>query len=301
MRRPAAPIQGIGFMLLATSLFAGMTACNKAVLASGTPLPLVMMSRAMLTMLLLAPWLIGKRAPSLATRRPWLHLGRGLAGVSAMGLSITAVTLIPLADVIALGQARPLWLLVIAVTVLGETVGWRRPLAAAIGFAGVMVIMFADRPGGGMSMEPGAVLALAASFCGACVLAFVRTLASLGEPPIRVVFWYGIVGFIVWLPPGVWWWRTPTLTEAGLLLAAAGFATLGDLCASLAARRAEASLLAPVEFAAVPMGALVGWAVFAERPGWPLAAGAVLMAVSVGYITRREAYLRRTRPAARSP
>ena len=54
------------------------------------------------------------------------------------------------------------------------------------------------------------MLALAASFCGACVLAFVRTLASLGEPPIRVVFWYGIVGFIVWLPPGVWWWRTPT-------------------------------------------------------------------------------------------
>jgi drug/metabolite transporter (DMT)-like permease len=294
MRRPPAPIHGIGFMLLATSLFAGMTACNKAVLAAGTPLPLVMLSRAVLTMLLLAPWLVGKRAPSLATRRLWLHLGRGVAGVSAMGLSIAALALIPLADVIALGQARPLWLLVIAVAVLGETVGWRRPLAAAIGFAGVMVIMLADRAPGGFGLNPGALLALAASFCGACVLAFVRTLASLGEPPIRVVFWYGIVGFAAWLPPSLWWWRTPSPTEAGLLIAAAGFATLGDLCASLAARRAEASLLAPVEFVAVPMGALIGWAVFAERPGWPLAVGAVLMAVSVAYITRREAHLRRT-------
>lgn len=297
MKRPPSPVHGIGFMLLSTALFAGMTACNKAVLAAGTPLPLVMLSRAVLTMLLLAPWLVGKRAPSLATRRVWLHLGRGLAGVSAMGLSISALTLIPLADVIALGQARPLWLLVIAVAVLGETVGWRRPLAAAMGFAGVLVIMLADRAPGGLALNPGALLAVAASFCGAAVLAFVRTLASVGEPPIRVVFWYSMVGFAVWLPPSLWWWRTPTLAEAGLLAAAACFATLGDLCASLAARRAEASLLAPVEFVGVPMGALVGWAVFAERPGWPLAVGAVLMAISVAYITRREAQLRRRRQA----
>jgi drug/metabolite transporter (DMT)-like permease len=210
-----------------------------------------------------------------------------------MGLSIAALMLIPLADVIALGQARPLWLLVIAVAVLGERLGWRRPLATAIGFAGVMVIMLAEPRVGAFGPNPGALLALAASFSGACVLAFVRALASLGEPPIRVVFWYGIVAFAAWLPPSLWWWRTPGLTEAGLLVAAAGFATLGDLCASLAARRAEASLLAPVEFVAVPIGALIGWAVFAERPGWPLAVGAALMAVSVAYITQREAHLRR--------
>lgn len=294
MKRLPAPVHGIGLMLTSTALFAGMTACNKAVLVSGLPLPILMLSRALLTMLLLAPWLVRKGAPSLATRRIWMHLGRGLAGVMAMGLSIAALALIPLADVIALGQARPLWLLVIAVALLGETVGWRRPLAAAIGFVGVMVIMLAERPSDGFGLNPGALLAVAASFCGACVLAFVRALAALGEPPIRVVFWYGIVGCAAWLPPSLVWWRTPTATEAGLLVAAAAFATLGDLCASLAARRAEASLLAPVEFVAVPMGALIGWAVFAERPGWPLAAGAALMALSVAYIARREAHLRRT-------
>lgn len=282
-------------MVVATALFAAMTACNKAVLAAGTPLPLVMLSRALLTMLLLAPWLIGRRAPSLATRRLWLHLGRGLAGVAAMGLSVAALMLIPLADVIALGQTRPLWLLVIAVAVLGERVGWRRPLAAAIGFAGAMVIALADRPGGGLAPGPGALLALLAAFCGAGVLAFVRILAAVGEPPLRVVFWYGIVGFAAWTPPSVWWWRTPGPVEAGLLAAAAGFATLGDLCASLAARRAEASLLAPVEFVAVPIGAVIGWVAFGERPGWPLAAGAALMAAAVAYIARREAYLRRHR------
>lgn len=294
MKRLPAPVHGIGLMLTSTALFAGMTACNKAVLVSGLPLPILMLSRALLTMLLLAPWLVRKGAPSLATRRIWMHLGRGLAGVMAMGLSIAALALIPLADVIALGQARPLWLLVIAVALLGETVGWRRPLAAAIGFVGVMVIMLAERPSDGFGLNPGALLAVAASFCGACVLAFVRALAALGEPPIRVVFWYGIVGCAAWLPPSLVWWRTPAATEAGLLVAAAAFATLGDLCASLAARRAEASLLAPVEFVAVPMGALIGWAVFAERPGWPLAVGAALMALSVAYIARREAHLRRT-------
>ena len=73
---------------------------------------------------------------------------------------------------------------------------------------------------------------------------------------------------------------------------AAGLAVLGNLCASHAARRAEASLLAPVEFAQVPSGALFGAILFGVRPGWPLAAGVALMAVSVAYIARREAVLR---------
>lgn len=293
MRRIPAALQGIGFMLAATALFAGMAACNKTLLIRGTPLPLLNLSRAAFTMLLLAPWLLGRQAPSLATRRLGLHLGRGLAGVGAMAFSLSALSLIPLAEVIALGQSRPLWLLLIAVAVLGERVGWRRPLAAAIGFLGVMMILFGEGGvGGRLAVSPGAGFALAAAFCGACVSAFIRVMARAGEPPVRVVFWYGITGFVAWLPPSLWVWRTPGLVEWGLMVGAAGLAVLGDLCASHAARRAEASLLAPVEFAQVPIGALFGAALFGERPGWPLAAGVALMAVSVAYIARREVLLR---------
>lgn len=293
MSRMAAPLQGLAFMLAATALFAGMAACNKVLLARGTPLPLLNLSRAAFTMLLLAPWLVGRQAPSLATRRLGLHLGRGLAGVGAMAFSLSALSLIPLAEVIALGQSRPLWLLVIAVTVLGERVGWRRPLAAAFGFLGVTVILFGESGvAAPFAVSRGAGFALAAAFCGACVSAFIRMMARLGEPPVRVVFWYGITGFVAWLPPSLWFWRSPGLVEWGLMVGAAGLAVLGDLCASHAARRAEASLLAPVEFAQVPIGALFGAVLFGERPGWPLAAGVALMAVSVGYIARREAMLR---------
>lgn len=293
MSRLPAPLQGLAFMVAATTLFAGMAACNKVLLARGTPLPLLNLSRAAFTMLLLAPWLLGRRAPSLATRRLSLHLGRGLAGVGAMAFSLSALSLIPLAEVIALGQSRPLWLLVIAVAVLGERVGWRRPLAAAIGFLGVMVILFGESGvAAPFAVSRGAGFALAAAFCGACVSAFIRVMARAGEPPVRVVFWYGITGFVAWLPPSLWFWRTPGLVEWGLMVGAAGLAVLGDLCASHAARRAEASLLAPVEFAQVPIGALFGAVLFGERPGWPLAAGVALMAVSVAYIARREAMLR---------
>ena len=293
MRRVSAPVQGLAFMLAATTLFAGMAACNKVLLARGTPLPLLNLSRAGFTMLLLAPWLFGPKAPSLATRRLRLHLGRGVAGVGAMAFSLSALSLVPLAEVIALGQSRPLWLLVIAVAVLGERVGWRRPLAAAIGFLGVLVILFGEGGvAGSFAVSPGAGFALVAAFCGACVSAFIRVMARAGEPPVRVVFWYGIVGFVAWMPPSLWFWRSPDVLEWGLMLGAAGLAVLGDLCASHAARRAEASLLAPVEFAQVPIGALFGAILFGERPGWPLAAGVALMAVSVAYIARREAVLR---------
>lgn len=293
MRRIGRTVQAVGLMLAATTLFAGMTACNKTLLGLGMPLPLLMLSRALFTMLLLAPWFLGRRAPSLATRRVWLHLGRGMAGVGAMALSVSALALIPLADVIALGQSRPLWLLVIAVAVLGEKVGWRRPLAAAVGFLGVLVILFGDNPSSGIPLDTGAAFALAAAVCGACVSAFIRILARLGEPPLRVVFWYGLTGFAAWLPPSLWFWRAPGPIELVLLVGAAVLATLGDLCASHAARRAEASLLAPVEFAQVPIGALFGAVLFGEKPGWPLAVGVLLMGLSVAYITRREATLRR--------
>jgi len=293
MARPSAPLQALSLMLASTALFAGMAACNKVLLARGTPLPLLDLSRAAFTMLLLAPWLMARQAPSLATRRLGLHLGRGLAGVGAMALHLAALRLIPLAEAIALGQSRPLWLLIIAVAVLGERVGRRRPLAAAIGFLGVLVILFGESGlAGQFAVSAGAGLALAAAFCGACVSAFIRVMAQAGEPPMRVVFWYGITGFAAWLLPSLWFWRALGCFEWALMVAAAGFAVLGDLCASHAARRAEASLLAPVEFAQVPIGAVFGVALFGEAPGWPLAAGVALMVLSVAYIARREAALR---------
>jgi drug/metabolite transporter (DMT)-like permease len=295
--RGGAPLSGIGLMLVAMGLFAIVSACGKAVLALGLPLPLFMLSRAVLTLLFLSPWLARRgSAGLLATRRPWMHLGRGLCGILSMGLSTLALSLIPLADAIALNQARPLWLLVIAVLFLGEKVGWRRPLAALVGFAGVMVVAFGESgPGGGMGLNAGTIAALSGSIAGAGVGAYIRRLAAAGEPPFRVVFLYAVISLAVWTVPSLAVWETPTLAQAGYLVVAAVAAIAGDFCASHAARRAEASLLAPVEFVQVPLGAAIGFAAFGERPGWPLFAGAALMALSVAYIARREAQLARAR------
>ncbi|WP_144184624.1 EamA family transporter [Elioraea rosea] len=297
------PLAGVGWMLVAMAFFSVMSACGKAVLGTGLPLPLFMLSRAVVTMLALSPWLLRRGgAGLLATRRPWMHLGRGLCGVASMGLGTLALTLIPLADAIALNQARPLWLLAIAVLFLGEKVGWRRPLAGLIGFAGVLVVAFGERgAGAGMGLNAGTIAALTGSIAGAGVGAFVRRLAAVGEPPFRVVFLYAAVSLVVWTPPSVIVWQTPTAEQALLLVIAAFCAIAGDFCASFAARRAEASLLAPVEFVQVPIGALIGFFAFAERPGWPLFAGASLMMLSVAYIARREAQLARLRRAEVRP
>ena len=83
MRRISAPLQGLAFMLAATAIFACMAVCNKVLLARGTPLSLLNLSRAAFTMLLLAPLLFGRRAPTLAMRRfgpspwPWPRGGGG--------------------------------------------------------------------------------------------------------------------------------------------------------------------------------------------------------------------------------
>ncbi len=219
----------------------------------------------------------------------------------SMGLSTLALSLIPLADAIALTQARPLWLLVMAALFLGEKLGWRRPLAALVGFAGVLVVAFGEGEAGqALGLNAGTLAALGASIAGAGVGAYVRRLAAAGEPPFRVVFLYGVISLLAWAVPSVVVWATPTGEQALLLLAAGLLAIGGDFLASLAARRAEASLLAPVEFVQVPIGALHGFFVFAERHGWALYAGVALMMVSVAYIARREAVLAQRRRAEES-
>src|SRR3546814_7687226 len=68
-----------------------------------------------------------------------------------------AVGRLHLADFTALSFTQPLFVTVLAVILLGEVVHWRRWLATAVGFLGVLVMM---RPGAA-AFDPAALVALA--------------------------------------------------------------------------------------------------------------------------------------------
>ena len=87
----------------------------------------------------------------LKTRRPLLHLGRGLAVVSTNLIFFAGLATLPLGDAVAVFFVAPLLITGLSVIVLGEKVGPQRWIAVMVGLAGVIVII---RPG---SASPTAV------------------------------------------------------------------------------------------------------------------------------------------------
>lgn len=82
---------------------------------------------------------------NLIPRHPWWTALRTLAAV-ATGISVFyAFSVLPLTQTYAIIFASPLIITVLSIPILGETVGWRRWVAVALGLCGVLVVL---RPGG---------------------------------------------------------------------------------------------------------------------------------------------------------
>ena len=96
-------------------------------------------------------WQAGGLA-ALRTRHPGLHALR-LAGRAAAAWSApsTAMTVLPLATVTALGFTMPLFLTLLSIPLLGERVGPRRGAAVLAGFGGVLLMTL---PGGAAGARP---------------------------------------------------------------------------------------------------------------------------------------------------
>lgn len=278
-------LAGMGLMLGCCLAFAVMNACFRAAMQDGLPVPLVPFARGVFTTLVMLPWLLRAGSAALATRRPGAHLARCATGSTSFMLSMFALLWLPLADAVAILQAKPLWALPLAFLLLGEKVGWGRAIAATVGFGGVLVII---GPGGGLAQAPaiGLVAALAGGATGAGVLVALKHLSST-EPPARVVAWYAICCVLIWGPVSAFVWQTPSLTALLLLLAGSACAMAGDFLASWSARRIPVGLLAPIEYVQIPAAAMIGLVAFGEAPGWSLLWGTLIMVGATLYLAHR--------------
>ena len=116
--------------------------------------------RSVLGLVLLAP--IVHAAGGLAamrTRRPGTHLARNVVHYAAQYGWFFALTLIPIAQVVAIEFTMPVWTAILATAFLGERVGGLRALAVVLGLVGVAVIV---RPSVD-HVDPGQLIALVAA------------------------------------------------------------------------------------------------------------------------------------------
>jgi drug/metabolite transporter (DMT)-like permease len=81
-----------------------------------------------------------------ATSQPFLQILRGLVLIVEICVMVAAFTILGLVESHAVFTSFPLLVAALSGPLLGERVGWRRWVAIAIGFVGVLVILKPDPP-----------------------------------------------------------------------------------------------------------------------------------------------------------
>ncbi len=194
------------------------------------------------------------------TLRPWLQLARGLSLVAVSVLFINGLTYIPLAEATSVIFLAPL-LVTIASAWLGEKVSGAQWLAVGMGLLGVMIIV---RPGGAL-FTPAALLPFGAAVSFTVYQLLTRRLSGT-DHPVTSNFLTSLVGCVTMGVLALFYWRTPTLTDALQMAALGAMAMTGHLLLTHAFRFASAASLAPFTYAQIIFAGGVGLLFFGHLP-----------------------------------
>jgi drug/metabolite transporter (DMT)-like permease len=290
------PLAGIACKILGTIFFALMFAAIRW-LGPYFPVGEIVFFRSFLGIpVIVAAALISGRPGLLATRRVDSHAFRSLAGTASMICSFAGYTYLPLADATAIGFAAPLFVVVLAATMLGERVRLYRWSAVALGFAGVLIIAGPDASvASGMAI--GAAFALLGAALNAFAMIFLRRM-STHEHSITIAFYFMVTSSAVGLASLIFGWNRPTLAEAAILAFTGLAGGIGQLFLSYSYRYSEASVLAPFDYAALIWAVALGYLFFAELPGPAVYLGAAIVTATGLFILWRERRLGKARAAA---
>ncbi|MEM7598264.1 MAG: DMT family transporter [Pseudomonadota bacterium] len=208
-----------------------------------------------------------------------LQITRSVAAFFSYTCYYLALSSIGLAEAVAIAFSTPIFVTLLATLFLNEKVGMFRVLAIFLGLAGVLVIV---QPGMGV-FQPAAIFALLAAVFYAFSIMATRKLGRRTNGTtmtvITVVTYIiggGLVGAVFAIAPmdsphasldflfREWVWPAPG--DWVLLVVIGGTAAAGFFCLAQAYRLAEASVVTPFEYTAMPWAVLWGWIFFSELP-----------------------------------
>ena len=196
---------------------------------------------------------------AMKTQRLAQHIGRNTVHYAAQFGWFVALTMIPLAQLVAIEFTMPIWTAVLAVAVLGERMGGWKSAAVLLGLVGVAIIV---RPHTG-AIAPGQLIALAAAVGFAVSVIMVKRLTRT-ESTVAIVFWMLVVQSVLGLLPALQAWRWPSAQAWPWVIVIAICGTFSHFCMARAMVYADATVVVPMDFLRVPLTALAGWLVYAE-------------------------------------
>lgn len=307
------PFKGIALKLCAVLLFIIMSSLIKAT-SEHVPPGEAVFFRSFFAIPVILAWLVIRRdlSTGLRVKSPMGHFWRGVVGTTAMALMFAGLGLLPLPEVTALSYTAPLLVVVFAAMFLDEKVGVFRIGAVALGLVGVLIVL-APRlttlsgPTVQTAEAVGAVLVLLGATCAALAQIYIRKLVQT-EQTSAIVFYFSMTSTILSLMtmligfalPGTPFARVmPEGREAVLLILAGLFGGLAQIFITSAYRFADASVIAPFDYASMLFAIVIGYVIFDEVPTGPMLLGAALVILAGIIIILRERHLGLQRGKAR--
>jgi drug/metabolite transporter (DMT)-like permease len=283
--------------LLSVLLFAVMSALVRFV-GDAVPVGQVVFFRsvfAIIPVVLIYAWR-GEVGAAVRTGRPLGHLTRGLISVASMFLNFAALARLPLVDATAISFAAPFITVALASIILHEQVRAYRWSAVAVGFAGVMVMLwpYLDMPrlfgAGSTATTVGAVCAVTAAFTNSGAVIQTRRLTD-SETTASIVFYFSLICMLAGLATLPFAWVTPSGPQLAALVAIGVIGGLSHLFLTESYRYAPASVVAPFDYVALLWAFFFGYVLFGEVPTLYVYAGAAIVAASGLFVIWRERQL----------
>ncbi|KIN77920.1 DMT family transporter [Sulfitobacter mediterraneus] len=214
-------------------------------------------------------------------RRDWaLIMIRAVTEAMIAYFFLTALFNMPLANLTAILQCVPLTVTLASAIFLREAVGWRRMVAIAVGFVGVLLIV---KPGaeGFNVWSLYAVIAM----LGVTFRDLITRKLSPSVPSMTVTL---VTALTVLIAAGLASLTEPWVAvdpSVGLLIAASAVLVLGGYFFSIHVMRiGDVSFIAPFRYTGLVWALLLGFVFFGEWPGWMTLTGAGIV-VGTGIFT----------------
>ena len=231
-------------------------------------------------------WRMNARVFNLTLLRTIMH-------ILGIGMMVSALHYLPLADAIAIAFVMPFIMLLLGYYVLGEEVGYRRLVACGVGFVGTLLVV---QPSFQQVGWP-ALLPIGVALNFALFMLVTRKIAKETDP-IGLQAVSGVMAIVIMTPaiflvpdqfvPALSWDTALPSTTWGLLISIGLLGTLAHLLMTWSLRYAPSATVAPMQYLEIPIATVIGFAVFGDWPNTMASFGIALVIASGLYIVIRE-------------
>jgi drug/metabolite transporter (DMT)-like permease len=292
--REIRPVAASLFMLGACGMFAFNSIFVKLAAETGLHPFQIAFFRNFIALAVILPIVLIRNGPHvLVPNRPGMLTLRGALNGCSMMAWFSAVPLMAITDLTAIGFTGPIWATLLAALILGEKMRLRRWTAIIIGILGALIVV---RPGF-QEMNNAVYLVLFASASWGATLIVIKRLTSV-EHVSTILVYQALAMSVIAFVPMLFVWQNPT-AEGWMWMGLLGLLAMGAHSLHVRAfSMQEVSALQPLDFARFPISAVGAYFFLDEILNEWTAVGAFVVFAAGAYISHREALVNRAAKAA---